>query len=58
VAGPWWALSVGSAASTTEVEDDVDGRPPGALPVGPVASTTEVEDNVDGGPPWGRCQRV
>jgi hypothetical protein len=37
---------VGSTASATEVEDDVDGGSPrGALPPGPAASTTEVEDD-------------
>jgi hypothetical protein len=42
---------VGLAASTTNVEDDIDGGSPrGALSVGPAASTTDVEDDVDGGP--------
>jgi hypothetical protein len=45
------ALSVGSAVSTTEFKDDVDGSPPwGALPTGPVASTTEVEEDIGGRP--------
>jgi hypothetical protein len=44
---------VGPAASTTEVEDDVDDGPLGALSAGPAASTTEFEDDVDGGPPRG-----
>jgi hypothetical protein len=40
----------GPVASTTEVEDIIDGGPLGALLVGPVASTTEVEEDLDGGP--------
>jgi hypothetical protein len=46
------------AASTIEVEDDVDVGPLGgrALPAGPTASTTEVEGDVDGRPPGGRCR--
>jgi hypothetical protein len=51
-------LPAGPAASTTEVEDDVNGGPLGALSVGPVASTTEVADDVDDAPPGGCCQRV
>jgi hypothetical protein len=30
MAGPLGVLPAGLVASTTEVEDDVDGRPPGA----------------------------
>jgi hypothetical protein len=44
---------VGPTASTTDVEDDVDGGPLGALPAGPIASTTEVQEDIDGGPPGG-----
>jgi hypothetical protein len=48
------ALSAGPIASTTGLEDDVDGRPPGGvLPMGPTASTTKLEDDIDGRPPKG-----
>jgi hypothetical protein len=58
MAGPLGALPVGSAASTTKVEDDVDGGPRGALPVGPAASTTEFEDDVNAGPPRGHYRWI
>jgi hypothetical protein len=54
MAGPLGVLSVGSVATTTEVED-VDGGPPGGLSGFPAAATTEVE-YVDGGLPRG-CYR-
>jgi hypothetical protein len=41
---------VGSTASTTEVEEDVDGGPPGGTTGGPAASTTDIEEDIDGGP--------
>jgi hypothetical protein len=45
------ALPAGPTASTTEVEDDINGGPPwGALSLGLAASTAEFEDDVDGGP--------
>jgi hypothetical protein len=51
---PLGALLAGSAAATTEVEEDIDGglcgEGGGGLPVGPAAATTEVKDDVDGGP--------
>jgi hypothetical protein len=53
--GPLGALQAGLTASTTKVEEDIDGGPLEALSVGPVASTTEVEDNVDDSPPGVRC---
>jgi hypothetical protein len=46
-------LLVGPAASTTNVEDDIDGGPLGVLPMGSVVSTIDVEEDVDGGP-WGK----
>jgi hypothetical protein len=51
--GALGVLSVGPAATTTEVVGDVDGAPWGVLPVGPVAATIEVVGDVDGKPPWG-----
>jgi hypothetical protein len=49
---------MGSAASTTDVEDNVDGGPLGVLST-VAASTTEVEEDVDGGPPgaWRHSKR-
>jgi hypothetical protein len=41
---------VGSAASTTEVEEDVDDGPLGVLSMGLTASTTEVDEDIDDGP--------
>jgi hypothetical protein len=54
------ALSVGLAASTAEVEEDINGGTPGGgvLPAGLTASTTNVEDDVDGGPPGVHCRWV
>jgi hypothetical protein len=50
---------VGLAASTIEVEEDVNGGPPyGVLSVGLAASTIEVEEDVDGGPPGRHCRQV
>jgi hypothetical protein len=49
---------VGPAVATTEVEEDVDGKPLGVLQEAPVASTTDVEENFDDRPPGGHCQRV
>jgi hypothetical protein len=51
-------LLAGSIVSTTKVEENVDGGPPGVLPVSPAAATTEVEEDIDGGPPEGCCRRV
>jgi hypothetical protein len=53
MAGPWGVLPVGSAASTTEVEEDVDGGTLGVLPMGLTASTIEVDEDIDDGPPCG-----
>jgi hypothetical protein len=59
MAGPLGALPAGSIATTTEVEEDVDGRPPlEVLPVGPTTATTEVEEDVDGELPGGCCRWV
>jgi hypothetical protein len=55
---PLGSLPAGSAASTTNVEDDIDGGPWGALPVGPATSTTDAEDDFDGRPSGGRCRQV
>jgi hypothetical protein len=44
-------LSVSLAATTTEVEEDVDDGPLGVLAECPTAATTKVEEDVDGGPP-------
>jgi hypothetical protein len=54
MADPLGVLSVSLVVATTEVEEDVDGRPPGGAGRSPVAATTEVEEDVDGGPP-GEC---
>jgi hypothetical protein len=35
---------VSPTASTTEVDEDVNGEPLGALPMGPAAATTEVKE--------------
>jgi hypothetical protein len=43
MAGPLGALLVGPVASTTEVEEDLDGGPLGALPVGSAAHTLRVQ---------------
>jgi hypothetical protein len=43
---------VGPAASTTEVEEDVDGGALRVLLAGPTASTTEVEDDRVWIPPY------
>jgi hypothetical protein len=51
-------LSTGPVAATTEVEEDVNGRPLGVLPVGLAMATTEVEEDVDGRPPNMCCQWV
>jgi hypothetical protein len=58
MAGPLGALPVGSAGSTIEFEDDIDGGPPGRycrwvrqhLP-------PSFEDDVDDGPPGGVADR-
>jgi hypothetical protein len=44
---------VDPTAATTEVVEDVDGRPPGVLPADPVAATTKVKLDVDSGLPGG-----
>jgi hypothetical protein len=41
-------LSTSSAATTTEVEEDVDRGPLGVLLVGPAVATTEVKEDIDG----------
>jgi hypothetical protein len=46
-------LPTSSAATTTKVEEDVDGGPLGVLSTGPAVTTTEVEEDIDGGPPLG-----
>jgi hypothetical protein len=55
---PMRALPVGLIASTTEVEQGVDGRAPGALSTGPATATTKVEEDVNGGPLEGRYRWV
>jgi hypothetical protein len=47
---------VSPAASTTEVEKDVDGGPLGVLLAGPTAATTEVVEDIDGRPSVGCCR--
>jgi hypothetical protein len=49
-------LSVFSAASTTEVEEDIDVTPLGVLSLFLSAATTEVEEDIDGRPPGGCCR--
>jgi hypothetical protein len=39
--------------STTEVDDDINGGPPGELSVGPASSAIELENDIDGGAPGG-----
>jgi hypothetical protein len=42
MAGPWGTLPAGSTASTTEFDNDIDGRPPWeVLPVGLAVAATE-----------------
>jgi hypothetical protein len=50
MAGPVGVLLVGPAASTTEVEEDVDGWPLEALSAALAVSTTKDEKDIDGGP--------
>jgi hypothetical protein len=45
---------MGPVAATTEVVEDVDGRPiGGGLSTDPVVATTKVVENIDGRPPRG-----
>jgi hypothetical protein len=50
MAGPLGVLSVFSIAVTTEVEEDIDGRPPGGAIGISAAATTEYVEDVVGGP--------
>jgi hypothetical protein len=36
--------------ATSEVDEDIDGEPPGVLPGAPTAATTEVDKDVNGRP--------
>jgi hypothetical protein len=56
--GPLGALPVGMAASTTEVEEDVDGRPPGGCYQWVRQNPAPMFKMTSMAGPWGRCRWV